>query len=293
MESSLLLLLATVIWGSAFVAQSVGMDLIEPFTFQAARCLLAVLFLLPVIALFDGKNRKDYSRKWRDPVLWKAGIPCGLALFVATGLQQVALVYTTAGKAGFITAMYIVFVPFVGLFFKRKPPVTAAFGIVLAVIGLYLLSCAGVTQINMGDIMLVGCAIAFAVQINFVDKYASQVDGLRLNCLQGGICGLLSLVLMLFTESPRMEYILQCWLPISYAGILSLGVAYALQIMGQRNMEPTAASLLMSLESVFAALAGWIILKETMNFTELTGCALVFAAVIVSQIPVKKTALSH
>ncbi len=287
LQSSLLLLLATIIWGCAFAAQSVGMDHIGPFTFQAVRCFLAVIALLPVILLFDGKEKKLFLKKWCDPVLWKAGIPCGLALFVAVGLQQVALMYTTAGKAGFITAMYIVIVPIIGLLLGRKTSITALIGVLLAVAGLYLLSYVGVTQINMGDIMLIGCAIAFAVQITFVDKYAAQVDGLRLNCVQSLICAVLSMVFMFILETPKMQPILQCWLPLCYTGILSMGAAYSLQIIGQKNLEPTTASLLMSLESVFAALSGWLLLKETMTATELIGCALVFAAVILSQIPIK------
>lgn len=287
LHSSLLLLLATIIWGCAFVAQSVGMDHIGPFTFQAVRCFLAVFALLPVIALFDKKDKQPFFKTWLDPVLWKAGIPCGLALFVAVALQQVALLYTTAGKAGFITAMYIVIVPIIGLLLGRKTPITALISVLLAVAGLYLLSYMGVAQINIGDVMLLGCAMAFAVQITIVDKYAAHVDGLRLNCVQSLICAVLSAVFMFALETPDIQPIVQCWLPLCYTGILSMGLAYSLQIIGQKNIEPTTASLLMSLESVFAALAGWLLLKETMTLTELSGCALVFAAVVLSQVPVK------
>ena len=287
LQSSFMLLLATIIWGCAFAAQSAGMDHIGPFTFQAVRCFLAVIALLPVILLFDGKEKNQFLKKWCDPVLWKAGIPCGLALFVAVALQQVALVYTTAGKAGFITAMYIVIVPIIGMLLGRKTPVTALFSVLLAVAGLYLLSYVGTAQINIGDIMLIGCAIAFAVQITFVDKYAVRVDSLRLNCVQSFICAILSAVFMFILETPKIQPVLQCWLPLCYTGVLSMGLAYSLQIIGQKNLEPTTASLLMSLESVFAALSGWLLLKETMTVTELTGCALVFAAVILSQIPIK------
>ena len=287
LQSSFMLLLATIIWGCAFAAQSAGMDHIGPFTFQAVRCFLAVIALLPVILLFDGKEKNQFLKKWCDPVLWKAGIPCGLALFVAVALQQVALVYTTAGKAGFITAMYIVIVPIIGMLLGRKTPVTALFSVLLAVAGLYLLSYVGTAQINIGDIMLIGCAIAFAVQITFVDKYAVRVDSLRLNCVQSFICAILSAVFMFILDTPKIQPVLQCWLPLCYTGVLSMGLAYSLQIIGQKNLEPTTASLLMSLESVFAALSGWLLLKETMTVTELTGCALVFAAVILSQIPIK------
>ena len=281
------LLIATVIWGSAFIAQSVGMDYIEPFTFQAVRCGLAVIFLIPVIWLFD-VDKKNYVRNWANPHLWKTGFVCGAALFVAAGLQQVGLVYTSAGKAGFITAMYIVLVPILGLFFKSKPSPAAWCSVGLAVAGLYLLSCVGVTEINIGDILLLGCAFGFAVQITLVDRMAGALDGLRLNCIQSFFCALLSAVMMLITESPDMKNILSCWLPLGYAGVLSMGVAYSLQIIGQKYVEPTPASLIMSLESVFAVLFGWWLLNERMLPHEMAGCGLVFAAVVISQLPDRK-----
>lgn len=281
------LLSATVIWGSAFIAQSVGMDYIEPFTFQAVRCFLAVPFLLPLIFFFD-RDRQNYFKKWLDPHLWKTGILCGIALFAAAGLQQVGLVYTSAGKAGFITAMYIVLVPILGLFFRRIPSPAAWASVGLAVAGLYLLSCVGVTEINIGDLCLMGCALGFAVQITIVDRMASELDGLRLNCIQSFVCAALSAVMMFLTEQPRLDNIAACWLPLGYAGVLSMGVAYSLQIIGQKHMDPTPASLIMSLESVFAVLFGWLLLKETMASHELIGCCLVFAAVILSQAPIKR-----
>lgn len=284
---SMCLMVGTFIWGSAFIAQSVGMDYIGPFTFQAIRCGLAVIFLLPVIFLFD-RDKKSYWKTWKNPRLWKTGLVCGVALFIASGLQQVGLVYTTAGKAGFITAMYIVFVPILGIVFRKRPPFTAWISVALAVVGLYLLSCVGAARINQGDLLLMVCAIAFAVQITLIDRLAGTLDGLRLNCIQSLVCSLLSALVMFFTETPDMGNIISCRLPLAYAGILSMGVAYSLQIIGQRHVEPTPASLIMSLESVFAAVFGWLLLHETMTFVELTGCALVFAAVILSQIPVKK-----
>ena len=284
-RGSLLLLLATVIWGFCFAAQSAGMDYIGPFTFQAIRCLLAVFALIPCIAVFDGPQIRFFFRRWADKTLWKAGILCGLALFFSAGFQQVGLVYTTAGKAGFITAMYIVFVPIVGIFRRKKPSANVLFSILLAIVGLYLLSYAGLGSIHFGDILMFCCPVAFAIQITIVDTYAAQVDCLRLNCIQSLVCSALSAVCMLFMETPNVGNILDCWLPLCYAGFLSMGAAYSLQILGQKRLEPTTASLIMSLESVFAALSGWIFLKETMNLQETLGCILMFLAVILSQLP--------
>lgn len=284
----LALMVATVIWGTAFIAQSVGMDHIGPMTFQAARCLLGAVFLVPVVFLFD-KDKKQFLRNWKNPRLWKAGIVCGAALFVAAGLQQVGLVYTTAGKAGFITAMYIILVPVLGIFLGKRPSPACWISVGLAVVGLYLLSCMGATGINTGDVCMLGGALGFAVQITLIDRMAARLDGLRLNCIQALVCGLISALFMFLTEEPDIQNILVCWLPIGYAGILSMGVAYSLQIVGQKHLEPTPASLIMSLESVYAVLFGWLLLNETMTVWELTGCTLVFAAVILSQIPTKKS----
>ena len=287
-KGSLYLLLATTIWGFAFIAQSVGMDRIGPFTFQAVRCALAVLFLIPCSFLMELRSCsvRESAEKWKNPTLWKVGIICGCALFVAASLQQVGLVYTDAGKAGFLTAMYIVWVPVLGMFLGQKPPFTIVFSVGMAVVGLYLLSCMGVTQVNKGDLLLCGCALAFAVQITCIDRLAGNLDGLRLNCVQALVVTVLSIPFMLLTETVSWGDVLSCWKPLCFAGILSMGVAYTMQVNGQKSLEPTTASLIMSLESVFAVLGGWLILGETMTFWETTGCVLVFAAVILSQLPV-------
>ena len=287
LSGTLALLFASVIWGSAFIAQSVGMDHIGPMTFQASRCGLGALFLIPIIFLFE-KDKKRHFKNWADAKLWKTGFFCGTALFVAAGLQQVGLVYTSAGKAGFITAMYIVLVPILGLFLKRKPPVSAWISVVVAVAGLYLLSCVGASEINLGDILMLGGALGFAVQITLVDELAGDLDGLRLNCIQAFVCSVFSAVVMFLTETPTFSGIVSAAIPIGYAGICSMGIAYSLQIIGQKHLEPTPASLIMSLESVFAALCGWLLLHERMSPAELCGCALVFCAVIISQLPEKK-----
>ena len=263
-QSMLMLLIATVIWGSAFVAQSVG-NVIGPFSFQAIRSYLAVLVLIPVVFLFDKAQGRSFAKEWTNKKLWKTGILCGLTLFVACSTQQVGLVYTDAGKAGFITAMYIVLVPVCGLALGKKPPLSA---------------------INVGDILMICCALAFAVQITLVDCMAGDLDGIRLNIIQAFVCGTISLPFMI-AEAPPLPAILDNWQSLCFAGVLSMGIAYTLQILAQKNLEPTPASLIMSLESVFGGLAAWLILHEIMTPSELTGSVLVFVAVIVSQIPAR------
>lgn len=280
------LLGATVIWGSAFIAQSVGMDKIGPFTFQAVRCFLAVVFLFPASALFS--KGKPFWKSWADPALWRSGVICGLALFAASSLQQIGLVYTDAGKAGFLTAMYIVFVPFLGLFLGQRPGRNALLSLIPAIVGLYLLSCTSVSGINKGDVLLLLCAVAFSVQILLIDRHCAGLDGLKLNCIQALVAAVLSVPWALLTETVDASRIASCWLPLGYAGVLSMGVAYTLQIVGQKRVAPSAAALLMSLESVFAALFGWLLLHETMTRAEELGCVLVFAAVVMSQLPEKK-----
>ncbi len=280
------LLGATVIWGSAFIAQSVGMDKIGPFTFQAVRCFLAVVFLFPASALFS--KGRPFWKSWADPALWRSGVICGLALFAASSLQQIGLVYTDAGKAGFLTAMYIVFVPFLGLFLGQKPGRNALLSLIPAIVGLYLLSCTSVSGINKGDVLLLLCAVAFSVQILLIDRHCAGLDGLKLNCIQALVAAVLSVPWALLTETVDASRIASCWLPLGYAGVLSMGVAYTLQIVGQKRVAPSAAALLMSLESVFAALFGWLLLHETMTRAEELGCVLVFAAVVISQLPEKK-----
>ena len=292
---SISLLLATVIWGSAFVAQSVGMDHVGPYTFQAIRCAMAAIGLVPVIAIFDaGKNDgKSFISRFADKKLWMAGVLAGIPLCFAANLQQIGILYTDAGKSAFLTAMYIIFVPLIGIFLKRRPsPMIPVCGL-LAAIGLYFLSCAGVSGINIGDICLLLCALAFAVQITVSDRFAQIVDPLRLNCIQAGVCAAGSALVMRFTETPTLDGIAGSWWPMCYAGFLSMGVAYSLQIIGQKHLDPAPASLIMSLESVFAALSGWLFLQETMTFEESVGCILVFLAVILSQIPINMTKKRH
>lgn len=287
--SSMLLLIATIIWGSAFVSQGTAMAYMPPFSFQAIRCFLGFIIMLPIIAIGDRARKANitFLEGWKSKTLWLAGILCGIPLFLACNLQQLALVDVDAGKSGFLTAMYIVFVPFIGLLRKQKLSPLMPISILLAVGGLYLLCCAGVTQVQSGDLLLLGCAVMFAIQINVVDKFVSQVDPLRLNAIQILVCTVLSAAVMLFTESPTTSGILMCVPELIHVGVFSMGVSYGLQIIAQKDLPQSPAALIMSLEAVFAALFGWLLANETMAASELIGCGLLFAAVILSQIEVK------
>ncbi len=282
------ILLATMIWGSAFVAQSVGMAHIGPFTFQAVRCGLAAIGLLPFIWLRDKRRGQAFLAQWKNKRLWLAGILCAVPFFLAANLQQLGIVSTDAGKSAFLTAMYIVIVPIIGLMRGKRFTGNIPVSVALAVGGLYMLSCAGVGNIRIGDIYLIGCAFMFALQITVIDIFAGEVDALRLNCLQAGLGAILSAAVMVFTEQPTWQGIWDCWLPLCYAGFLSMGLAYTLQIWGQQRLESATASLLMSLESAFAVLSGWVLLHERLTSQESVGCILMFAAVIISQIPLKQ-----
>lgn len=286
----IMLLLATVIWGSAFVSQDIAMAHLPPFSFQAIRCAVAVIGLLPVIAVFDRfqPEKVSFIRRWADKKLWLTGLLCGIPLFLACNLQQLGLAEDTdPGKSGFLTAMYIVIVPIIGIFRKKKPGIMVPISVVIAVVGLYFLCCKDTITIGAGDILTLCCALMFAIQITFVDMFADNMDALRLNALQALVCTVLSAGVAIFTEQPTFDGVLNCALPIAHTGLLSMGAGYALQILGQKRMEPTLASLLMSLESVFAVLFSWLITKQMLSTWETVGCVLVFAAVILSQIEFK------
>ena len=284
LRGSLLLLLGAVIWGAAFAAQRAGMDHVGPFTFSGVRMLLAGIVMIPASMLSRrkaGPVTVEVQKKQR-----RGGLICGLLLFFATSLQQIGLVYTSAGKAGFITALYVVLVPVAGWVFLRKQPGKMIWaGVGLAVIALYLLCVpAEGFQIEKGDALLLGCAVCFTGQILCVDHYAPQVDGLTLARDEFLITGALSMIIAVFTEEIRMDGILEAAFPIIYSGIFSGAVGYSLQIIGQRDVNPTVASLIMCLESVFAVLTGAILLGERMTGREIAGCVLMFCAVILAQL---------
>ncbi len=278
---SVMLLSATLIWGTAFVAQSAGMALVGPFTFQLGRNVLAAGFLALWVLCADPAR---FAGQWKNPRLWKSGILCGCALFLASSLQQIGLTETGAGKAGFLTSLYILLVPLLELFFRKRPSRRTVLSLIPAVIGLYLLCGAG-GRLRLGDLLLLLCALAFAVQIIAVERLGGGLNGIALNCIQSLTCAVLALPFVLLKEKPAWQDVTACWLPLCYAGLLSSGVGYTLQIFGQQRLDAAPAALIMSLESVFAALAGWIIQHDVLTAPEAVGCALVFSAVIFAQLP--------
>ncbi len=291
LRNPLLLFLTAVIWGVAFVAQSVGMEYVGPFTFSFTRCMIGGLVLIPCIWLLDrlkkGETREPKTAGDRRTLL-AGGICCGAALCTASNLQQFGIKYTSVGKAGFITAMYIVLVPVMGIFLKKAVGLKVWVSVALAVAGLYLLCITEGFSVSFGDLLVLLCAFVFSVHILVIDYFSPKVDGVRMSCIQFFVCGLLSGVCMLIWEKPDLHAILQAWMPILYAGVLSCGVAYTLQIVGQKGMNPTVASLILSLESVVSVLAGWLLLGQNLSTRELSGCVLMFAAIILAQLPQRK-----
>ena len=275
------LFITALIWGTAFVAQSVG-NIMGPFTFNCLRSLLGGLVLIPFIKYF-------YKGIKPDITTIKGGICCGLCLFAASNLQQYGLLYTSPGKAGFITAGYILIVPILGLFVGKRISARIAAAVVAALVGLYLL-CIPVGEgmsINQGDMLCMVCALVFSLHIITIDHFAPKAEGVKMACIQFLVCSALSAVLMLLFEEPDPKNIAEGIIPLIYAGVFSSGVAYTLQIVGQPGVNPTIASLILSLESCIAVIAGWLILGEGMNTREVTGCIIMFAAIIITQLPQK------
>lgn len=297
LRQSMLLLLTAAIWGVAFVAQSVGMDYVGPFTFNTVRSLLGGIVLIPCIVLLKRINAgsKDTAGAAEhasgDPagqrkVLLTGGVACGVLLCIASNLQQVGIMYTSVGKSGFITAMYIVLVPVLGIFLKKKAGIKIWCSVAIAVGGLYLLCMTDSGfSIQKGDLLLLLGAVIFSFHILTIDYFSPKVDGVKMSCIQFFSCGILSMVCMFLFEQPQIGAILQAWMPIVYAGVLSCGVAYTLQIVGQKGMNPTVASLILSMESVISVIAGWLILHQKLSGRELLGCVLMFAAIILVQLP--------
>lgn len=294
-KNALILVLTAFIWGTAFVAQSVGMDYLEPFTFNGVRSLIGGAALLPCIAILQKMNRKDgvgkepgsgdVRRERKDMVF--GGIACGLLLFAASSLQQIGIQFTTAGKAGFITACYIVIVPVLGIFLKKKIGWKVWAAVAIALAGLYFLCMTEKFTVGKGDVLIFACALVFSLHILVIDYFSPKVDGVKMSCIQFFVCGIASLPFMFLLETPKIGAMLNGWLPLLYAGVMSCGVGYTLQIIGQKDMNPAIASLILSLESCFSVLAGWIVLGERLSARESIGCVLMFAAIILAQVPEK------
>lgn len=283
-QANLMLIIAALIWGSAFVAQSVGMDYVGPYTFLAVRSLLGGVVLLP-FALLRRRSRsaKKPAASFHKKDLWVASALCGVILCISTSFQQFGLLDTTAGKSGFITALYVVLVPVVGLLLGKRVSANTWISVAIAAAALYLLCVNERFTIGPGELLTLGCALGFTFHILVIDHFSARVDGVMFASLQFLICGVLSGICMFLFEKPEISSILRCWLPICYAGILSSGVGYTLQIFGQKNTKPAVASLLMSLESVFAVLSGAVLLHERLSIKEYLGCALMFGAIVLAQ----------
>ncbi|MCF2670064.1 DMT family transporter [Butyricicoccus pullicaecorum] len=283
LRANLMLITTALIWGVAFVAQSVGMDYIGPFTFNCVRSLLGGLVLLPCIFLLDRLDGGKTAAQKKWPVL--GGVCCGVVLAVASSLQQIGIAHTSVGKAGFITALYIVIVPLLGLLGGKRVGGRIWAAVALAVAGMYLLCITESFTIGLGDLLVLLCAFCFSIHILVIDHFSPNVDGVRMSCIQFFTAGILCGVPMLLFESPNLTDICAAWAPIAYAGIMSCGVAYTLQVVAQKHTDPTVASLLLSLESVISVLAGWVLLGQALSPRELTGCALSFCAIILAQLP--------
>lgn len=300
-RNSCLLVLTAFIWGVAFVAQSEGGDAVGPFTFNCIRCLIGSLVLIPAIMVLDkmGLTSRKPVTKEEKRILLTGGISCGIILCIASNLQQIGIYLgAPAGKAGFLTACYILLVPILGLFFKKKCGWNVWIGVLITLAGLYLLCIKDSFSLQLSDMLLLLCALAFSMHIMTIDHFSPLVDGVRMSCIQFMTAGILSAIPMFLYDmghsisgiqawAPAL-FTADAWIPILYAGVMSCGVAYTLQIIGQQGVNPTVASLLMSLESVFSVLAGWVLLGEKLEARELIGCVLIFCAVVLAQIPVKE-----
>lgn len=326
LKNSLILLLTAAIWGIAFVAQSEGGDAVGPFTFNATRSIIGSLVLIPVIFLLDKINPQSSSTSiegtlqaqeantvnsssqstagsaktaspapsgnlfTRNKTLILGSIACGICLCLASNFQQLGIQYTSVGKAGFLTACYIIIVPILGLFMKKKCSPFIWVAVVMALIGLYLLCITDGFSIGRGDILVLICAVLFSLHILVIDYFSPKVDGVKMSCIQFLVCGLLTAIPAVILEHPQLSAFHGAWGAILYAGVMSCGVAYTLQIVGQKNMNPTVASLILSLESCISVLAGWIILGQKLSTREIIGCVVMFAAIILAQLPQKETA---
>ena len=284
MQANLMLLFAAAIWGFGFVAQRLGMDFLEPFAFNGFRFLLGSLSLLPLIAWFAHQQRKSGEKSEDSSSLLRGGLIAGSLLFVAATLQQVGLLYTTAAKAGFITGLYLILVPIIGILLRHTTGITTWLGAMLAVVGLYLLSINDDFSMSFGDMLQFIGALFWAMHILVIDHFSSRINPLKLSSAQFMVCGLLSLGVSLVVETPTMAAVVAGWKPLLYAGLISVGVAYTLQVVGQKSANPAHAAIILSLESLFAAIGGVWLLGENLSTRALLGCALMLSGMLLSQV---------
>lgn len=287
LRGSFILLIASIIWGFAFVAQSEGMNSVGPFTFQASRMLLAALFLFPVAACvhFSRKRRGGAPHAFLPLKMVGSAVISGIFLFIASAFQQVGMLYTSVGHAGFLTALYLLIIPILGLFFGRKVSLKLWFCIALSLVGLWFLCMTSEGfSMGLGDILMLCSALFFSFQIMSLDLLSKDYDGVQYSAVQMLTAGLLSLICTFIFEAPTLDGLYAAALPIAYAGLLSCGVAYTFQVIGQKHTHPTVASIIMSLEGVFAVLGGAVMLSQIPSVYEFIGCGLMFAATVISQI---------
>jgi drug/metabolite transporter (DMT)-like permease len=284
LTSNLLLLLAAAIWGLAFVAQRVGMEYVGPFTFNGVRFALGSLSLVPLILFYKNSSPTQEKVEHGTKNVVVAGLWAGLVLFIAASLQQIGLLYTTAGKAAFITCLYIVLVPILGIFLKQYVSMSTWIGSVIAVVGLYLLCVRDSFFISYGEVLELVGAFFWAIHILLIDHFSRRVPVLKLACFQFITCSILSLVTALFIETISIHTIYQAAIPILYGGICSVGIAYTLQVVAQKNAQPSHAAIILSMETVFAAIGGWLILNEKLGFQESLGCVIMFIGMLLSQL---------
>jgi len=288
MKSNLMLLVAAAIWGFGFVAQRLGMNFLEPFAFNAMRFLLGTLSLLPLLWFLSRKTSTATIIEPDKSSILKGGVICGLVLFAAATFQQYGLFYTTAAKAGFITGLYLILVPILGILLRHKTGISIWLGALLALAGLYLLSVNDNFTMARGDTLIFIGALFWAFHILVIDHFSSRVDPIQLSAVQFLVCGALSLGVSFVFEMPTIESILACWKPILFAGVVSVGIAYTLQVIAQKNANPSHAAIIMSLEAVFAAIGGVWLLDEILSSRAWFGCALMMTGMLLSQVKFKR-----
>ena len=283
-KAALLLTIAALVWGAAMSFQSEGMEHVGPLTFQAVRFMLGGTVLLPLVLTLGKKDPGEGSPNYNPKGVLFGGAVCGFFLMIACTLQQFGIIYTTVGKAGFLTSLYIIVIPVLGIFLRKRIGLNVWIGVVLAMVGMYLLCMKESLVLSKGDTLVLICAFVFSFQIMAIDKYAAIYNGLKLSCVQFYVCGILSVIVMFIFEKPDLTGLWAARVPILYTGVMSCGIGYTFQTLAQKNLQPTVASIIMSLESVFAAVFGWILLKQAMSVREIVGCFVLFAAIIITQV---------